>query len=134
MCFDTISTNVDIRLGIALFLKTNLKQNILHFACRHYIFEIIAEVAFSVCFGKSTAPDIAIFKEFQNQWPSIYQTSYKSMTQIDLIPKLSKIFCKSEQNVITFGQKNFRRCNHVTIVSSLSLQLSYFWEPFFQEE
>ena len=65
MSFDTTSSNTGVRLAACTLLQAELNLNLLQFACRLHIFEIVAKAAFSICFGPFTSPDVAIFQEFQ---------------------------------------------------------------------
>ena len=61
MSFDTTSGNTGVSLGACTLSQAELKNdNLLQFARRRHIFEIVAEAAFSLCFGPSTNPDIGI--------------------------------------------------------------------------
>ena len=65
MSFDTTSSNTSVRLAACTLLQAKLNLNLLQFACRQHIFEIVAEAAFSICFGPFTSPEVTIFQEFQ---------------------------------------------------------------------
>jgi hypothetical protein len=67
MSFDTTSSNTGAVLGACSILQQTLGRPLFHFACRHHVLELLAEAAFSTCFGPSTGPDIAIFKRFQSK-------------------------------------------------------------------
>ena len=52
-------------------------KNVLHFACRHHIIEIILAAAFHSTLGGSSGPEVLLFKRFQAQWASFDLTSFE---------------------------------------------------------
>ena len=77
MCFDTTSSNTGCRNGACVLLEQNLEKELLYFACRHHIHELILEAVFSVCMRVPTSgPDVQLFKRFQNQWQFIDQDNF----------------------------------------------------------
>ncbi len=79
MCFDTTASNTGRKNGACVGVETKLGRNLLHFPCRHHIFELVLEAVFTTCFGPSSGPDILIFKRFKSKWydmnPSNFCTS-----------------------------------------------------------
>jgi len=84
MSFDTTASNTGAARGACTLLQQKIGRPLYNFACRHHIFELVAEAAFSTCLGPSSGPDIAIFKRFQSQWNSIDQSKFDPMMDDDL--------------------------------------------------
>ena len=59
------------------FLKQKLGKNLLHFACRRHVIEIILAAAFHLILGGSSGPEVFLFKRFQAQWASFDLTSFE---------------------------------------------------------
>src|ERR1043165_3690036 len=55
-----------------------MQSNMLHFACRHHIFEIMLEAVLNISLPSSSSPDIIIFKRFQSKWTYISQEKYRT--------------------------------------------------------
>jgi len=53
-------------------------KDLLWFACRHHILEIVLEAVVLHALGPSKGPDILIFKRFQSQWQFIDRSSYQT--------------------------------------------------------
>ena len=45
-------------------------------ACRHHIFELLAQTAFSTTMGSTAAPEVLLFKRFQARWKFIEKTLF----------------------------------------------------------
>lgn len=70
--FDTTPSNTGKNNGACELLQQKLGRNVLHFACRHHIFEIVADKTFNECLhSPSCGPDIPLFKRFKDQWHKI---------------------------------------------------------------
>lgn len=88
LCFDTTASNTGRFNGACVLIQRALGQSLLHFACRHHVFEIVLQKVFMALkiTSASSGPDIAMFKRFKEQWSSIDQSSYLTaagMTEID---------------------------------------------------
>ena len=68
MCFDTTISNTCKHSGACVLLEKKLQRKSLPLACRHHIMEIIIAATFTECLGKSSGPEVLIFKRFKNQW------------------------------------------------------------------
>ena len=77
MSFDTTASNMGSTSGACTLLEQKLQQNLLYFACRHHIHELIIGGVFTALFGPSRSPNIAVFERFQRFWPNIDQHDYK---------------------------------------------------------
>ncbi|ESN95740.1 hypothetical protein HELRODRAFT_184448, partial [Helobdella robusta] len=58
MCFDTTAANTGTSSGACVLLEKLLHRNLLHFACRHHVHELIIGEVFTVLFGPSRGPNI----------------------------------------------------------------------------
>ena len=77
MCFDTTASNTGPVNGACVLLEKLMDRNLLYFACRHHVHEIIISEVFTVLFGPSRGPNIALFERFSKFWPNIDQLHYK---------------------------------------------------------
>ena len=100
MCFDTTSTNTGHRNGACVLIEQKLQKNLLHFACRHHVFELVLASVFSESMTVSSGPDVAIFKRFQQAWPTINQASYE--TGADNV-EMSNILDETRGTTMTTG-------------------------------
>lgn len=78
MCFDTTASNTGIRSGACLRIEQKLGRDLLYFACRHHILELVLSAAFTAEMGSITSgPDVPLFKRFKSRWESIDKTAYQ---------------------------------------------------------
>lgn len=66
-----------MKSGSCAELEKFLGRRLLHFACRHHVFEIVLRNVFEVSWPVTTGPEIGIFKRFQKNWSEIDQSNYK---------------------------------------------------------
>jgi hypothetical protein len=71
LCFNTTASNTGHHSGACVLIEQGLGRNLLHFACRHHVMEIVLQKVFTALkiTSASSGPDIAIFKRFREQWP-----------------------------------------------------------------
>ena len=62
MCFDTTTSNTRKFTGACRHLEALLNHLLLLPACRHHMHEVILSQVFKSIFGKSSSPQITIFK------------------------------------------------------------------------
>jgi hypothetical protein len=79
-CFDTTAANTGHRNGACVLLEQKLKKDLLHFACRHHILELVLASVFNETMGATSGPDVTIFKRFQQSWKLINQSCYETGT------------------------------------------------------
>lgn len=60
--------------GAAINIEYMLTLELLWLACRHHIFEIVIKGVFLAIMGKSTGPEVVIFKILQKKWKDIDRT------------------------------------------------------------
>jgi hypothetical protein len=101
MCFDTTASNTGAQKGACVLLEQQLGKQLLNFACRHHVHELIVSGVFSTLFGPSKSPNIPIFERFQTFWPNIDQHNFKPLEDAHLsLPILTQL----RQGVISFLQ------------------------------
>ena len=64
MCFDTTASNTGLNEGACIHIMKHFKRNLLQFAFRHHVFELVVGAAITVCFGPSSGPEIQLFQRF----------------------------------------------------------------------
>lgn len=74
MGFDTTSVNTGVQNGACIFIENKLEKELLWFACRHHIMEIILSKVFALCLGPSSSPEIPIFKRLKETWNAVVLT------------------------------------------------------------
>ena len=83
LSFDTTASNTGLSNGACTILEQKLERDLLHLACRHHMFELVAAKAFEICMGPSSGPDIALFKRFASHWSSVDQAKPKTFDSED---------------------------------------------------
>ncbi len=66
-----ISVTIGIRNGACHLIEQLLGRNLINTACRHHMYELIAEITFKIYFGNTTAPEPALFVKFRKSWDAI---------------------------------------------------------------
>ncbi|KAK2575365.1 hypothetical protein KPH14_001258, partial [Odynerus spinipes] len=73
MCCDTTSSNTGRFNGTCALLEQTLERELLLFACRHHVYELVLKTVFETKIKQITSsPDIPIFKKFRDNWKNIY--------------------------------------------------------------
>ena len=62
LCFDTTATNTGQKAGTSLKLESKMGKNLLHFACRHHIMELIIGGAFNAALGATSTGEHILLK------------------------------------------------------------------------
>ena len=55
MCFDTTASNTGLKEGACIHIMKHVKRNLLHFACRHHVLELLVGAAFAPISSSSSA-------------------------------------------------------------------------------
>ncbi|KAL1454591.1 hypothetical protein WDU94_010811 [Cyamophila willieti] len=76
MCFDTTASNTGRLNGACTILEQMLDKELLYFACRHHILEVVLRGVFEVKLGSTTGPHPDLFKKIEKAWPNIDKTKY----------------------------------------------------------
>ncbi|QQP58281.1 Uncharacterized protein FKW44_003545, partial [Caligus rogercresseyi] len=92
MSFDTTSSNTGRINGACVLIEQQLKKDILYFACRHHIHELLLGEVFRMVMGPMSGPNVSIFKRFQDHWQSIDQSQFESgASHPDVCPLLDPV-------------------------------------------
>lgn len=78
ICFDTTASNTGRKNGACPLIEQDLGKQLLYFACRHHIFELVSEAVFSVQIKTSCSPDVLLFKRFKSKWSCIDNSDYRT--------------------------------------------------------
>lgn len=85
ICTDTTATNTGCTNGSVILFQVLMEQNLLYFACRHHVFELVIGAIFIALFGETTAPSPDMFENFKSDWHKINQKSFKVSHLTDAI-------------------------------------------------
>ena len=120
--FDTTASNTGLSDGSCMLLEQKLQKELLWFACRHHVLELICGAAFKAVFGPTTAgPNVPLFRRFQEFWPAIDQTSYTSCSDKRLTENLKSmkanaILFASEALTKSFPREDYRELLELTLI------------------
>lgn len=85
MSFDTTNSNTGhIKGACKIFEEKFMKRKLLHFACRHHVFEVIIGGIFKKLFGKTEGPEVVIFNRFKAEWKNINKKKFKVLSKVVL--------------------------------------------------
>ena len=125
MCYDTTASNTGLLNGACLLLEQRLERELLLFACRHHIYELVIKTLFEAKIQQVTnSPDIPLFKKFRDNWSKIDST--KLQIYLDFV-KQHYNDCEIDQLVMFYNcelQKNIVRDDYRALIE-LSI---IFWE------
>lgn len=76
-CTDTTLANTGHTNGSVVLFEKLMKKNLLYFACRHHIFELVIGFIFTMLFGDTTAPSRTMFDNFKRDWVLVDQTKFE---------------------------------------------------------
>lgn len=78
MCFDTTASNTSTSIGACAILEQQLNRQLLYFACRHHIMELLVAGAFQTTVEPTkSAPNILLFERFRSTWPQLDHDSFE---------------------------------------------------------
>lgn len=104
LCFDTCTTNTGRIQGTCTRLEQRFEKNLLYFACRHHIPEIILQSVSIKCLGPTCGPETAVFKAFNTTWKNLDHTKFKpGISDKRILQKLQK----EKESIIFLLQKNW---------------------------
>ena len=78
MSFDTTSSNTGRNNGACVLIEQQLKTDLLYFACRHHVLELLLAEAFKTVMGPTSGPNVTMFKRFQEYWQFIDQSQFET--------------------------------------------------------
>ena len=81
MCCDTTASNTGRLNGACVLIEQNLERELLLFACRHHIYELVLKSVFeSKITSVTNSPDIPLFKQFRDNWKNINPNAIETCT------------------------------------------------------
>ena len=66
MSFDTTASNTGRRNGACVLIEQNMGKDLLHFACRHHMLELVVNAVFVRVLGCFSSPELLLFKRLQS--------------------------------------------------------------------
>lgn len=102
MCCDTTASNTGRLKGACVLLEQKLERELLLFACRHHVYELVLKCVFETKIPQVTnSPDIPMFKKFRDNWKSINPDAIQSYTDF-----VTQHFCNVMiEELLTFYKK-----------------------------
>lgn len=100
MCFDTTSSNTGRHSGACVQIEQKLGRDLLYFACRHHMMELLVGAAFTVCLSPTSAPEVLLFKRFKQQWSFIDHSTYSPCEEFE---RLSVCTPSVKDNIVQFA-------------------------------
>lgn len=101
LCCDTTASNTGRINGACVLLEQKLDRELLIFACRHHMYELVLKSVFEAKISQVTiSPDIPLFKKFRDSWTSVDPNEVQCYRdKIDMHLTVSEI-----ENMIKFYQ------------------------------
>lgn len=82
LCCDTTASNTGRINGACVLLEQKLNREMLIFACRHHVYELVLKSVFEAKISQvTTSPDIPLFKKFRENWKNIDPEKIQSHTE-----------------------------------------------------
>jgi len=76
LVFETTASNTGLKNGAGAFIESSIGQELSWVACRHHVIALVLASVFSILFGTTGGPDVAMFKRFQRCWPNIKKETH----------------------------------------------------------
>lgn len=99
MCCDTTASNTGRLNRTCMLLEQKLEKELILFACRHHVCELVLKSAFEAKIQQVTHTlDILLFKNFRENWQNINSSTFKPCTEFvkqlcdSIINELVEIF------------------------------------------
>jgi hypothetical protein len=81
MCCDTTAFNTGRFNGAYALLEQKLERELLLFACRHHVYELVLKSVFEAKIHQVTnSPDIPLFKKFKDNWKNVNPDDFQMCT------------------------------------------------------
>jgi hypothetical protein len=110
MCFDTTVSNTGCHIGACTLIEGKLGKDLLHFACRHHVMELLAGAAFGVSVTTTSGPYVVLFKRFQSKWSTIDHSKYSTVVDDE---ELSAIIDPLKEEILKFASHQLLQTNIV---------------------
>lgn len=65
LCFDTTASNTGYLNGACILLEQKIGRDLLYFACRHHIFELVLKAVFECKMTASSGPKVQLFERLK---------------------------------------------------------------------
>lgn len=83
LCCDTTASNTGRINGACVLLEQKFDRDLLIFACRHHVYELVLKSVFDVKMQEvTTGPDIPIFKRFQENYKNLDRNKIQCSREI----------------------------------------------------
>lgn len=81
LCCDTTASNTGRINGACVLLEQKIGREMLIFACRHHVYELVLKSVFEAKISQvTTSPGIPLFKKFRENWKNIDSEKIESCT------------------------------------------------------
>lgn len=77
VCTDTTAANTGTSNGSVVLYQNRVKRNLLYFACRHHVDELVIGGVFVGLFGDTTGPSPELFEHFKGDWHLVNRAAFK---------------------------------------------------------
>lgn len=109
MCFDTTSSNTGQISGACTLLQQLLGKDLLSFACRHHVMELLTGDAYEACLGSASGPEVLLFKRFKSHWAFIDVASFEPGVNDDSI---AQVFTDTKDDILKFAACQLQEQHH----------------------
>lgn len=100
LCCDTTASNTGRINGACVLLEQKLDREMIIFACRHHVYELVLKAVFEAKIGQvTTSPDIPMFKKLRENWKNVDPEKIQSCSE-----KLSCLNVSQTDRLIEFNQ------------------------------
>lgn len=106
MCCDTTASNTGRLKGACVLLEQKLDRELLLFACRHHVYELVLKCVFETKIHQITnSPDIPMFKKFRDSWNTINSAAIETHSHI-----VTQHFCNTKiKELLTFYNEELQK-------------------------
>jgi len=106
LCCDTTASNTGRLNGACILLEQKLERELLIFACRHHVYELVLKSVFEIKISQvTTSPDIPLFKKFRENWINVDHNMIRGYRE-----KVEKYFTTSEiEALLTFYHAELKK-------------------------
>lgn len=94
-----------IHSGVCTILKKKLGHDVLYFACRHHILEIILRNVTEIAWPVTNSPNVPIFKRLKDNWAKIDTSLYDIGIEDDII---KDVLHDNKNNILEFIEDQFQ--------------------------
>lgn len=91
--------------GACVLLEQQLNRNLLYFACRHHIYELLLRSVVEIYWPTTTGPNMPVFKRFQLHWDNINPAEYETGVMDEYI---AKTLSTRKEEILRFILDQFR--------------------------